>query len=40
VFGETVSGIEIIDKIAAEPTTPRDRPLNDIKIISVKPVTE
>lgn len=40
VFGETVSGIEIIDKIAAEPTTPRDRPLNDIKIISVKPVKE
>ena len=40
VFGETVSGIDIIDKIAAEPTTPRDRPVNDIRIISVKPVKE
>jgi cyclophilin family peptidyl-prolyl cis-trans isomerase len=40
VFGETISGLEVVDKIAAEPTGPRDRPANDIKIISVKPVTE
>ena len=40
VFGETVSGMEIIDKIAAEPTGPRDKPVNDIRIISVKPVKE
>lgn len=38
VFGETVSGIEIIDRIAAEPTGPRDRPISDVKILSVKPV--
>ncbi|MDD2491934.1 MAG: peptidylprolyl isomerase [Bacteroidales bacterium] len=40
VFGETVSGMEVIDKIAATATGPRDRPVNDIKILSVKPVTE
>lgn len=32
--------MEIIDKIAAEPTGPRDKPVNDIRIISVKPVKE
>lgn len=36
VFGETVEGLEIIDKIAAAETDPRDRPKKDIKIISIK----
>ena len=36
VFGETVEGMEIIDKIAAEETDPRDRPRKDIKIITIK----
>lgn len=36
VFGETVEGIDVIDKIAATKTGPRDRPEKDIKIISIK----
>lgn len=38
IFGEVVSGFETIDKIAAAPTDFRDKPLNDIEIISVTPV--
>lgn len=36
VFGETVEGIDVIDKIAAVQTDPRDRPLQPVKIISIK----
>lgn len=39
VFGEVVSGIGIIDKIAAVPTSrkaDRDRPLEDVRIIKMK----
>jgi len=36
VFGETVEGLDIIDKIAGVPTDQRDCPLSDVKIISVK----
>ncbi len=32
VFGEVVEGLEVIDKIANEPTAPGDRPLKDIKM--------
>ena len=32
VFGEVVMGMEVIDKIAAVQTLPRDRPVNDIKM--------
>lgn len=32
VFGEVIEGIELIDKIAAEKTDPRDRPLTDIRM--------
>ncbi len=32
VFGEVVEGLEVIDKIASEPTAPGDRPLTDIKM--------
>ncbi len=37
VFGETVAGINVIDKIAAARTDRNDRPLQDIRIISVRP---
>jgi len=33
VFGEVISGMEVVDKIAAQPKDGRDRPLEDIKII-------
>jgi len=35
VFGETVEGIDVIDKIAAVETDQRDRPINDVRIIKV-----
>jgi cyclophilin family peptidyl-prolyl cis-trans isomerase len=39
VFGEIVKGIDVIDKIAAVPTskgTDRDRPIEDVRIIEMK----
>lgn len=36
VFGQVVDGIEVIDKIAESKTDGSDRPLTDVKIISVK----
>lgn len=38
VFGETLEGFDIIDKIAAVSTNNRDKPMEDIIIKSVKPV--
>ena len=32
VFGQVVSGLDIIDKIAAQPKDDRDRPLTDLKM--------
>lgn len=32
VFGQVVDGLDVIDKIAAQPTDGRDRPLTDIKM--------
>lgn len=40
VFGETISGIDVIDKIAAVKTGARDLPVNPVQIVSVKLVTE
>jgi cyclophilin family peptidyl-prolyl cis-trans isomerase len=37
VFGETISGFDVIDKIAAAATDAADRPTTDIFIISIKP---
>jgi len=37
VFGETIKGLEVIDKIAATPTGAADRPTKDILIISIRP---
>jgi len=36
VFGETVKGIDIIDRIAQVATDNRDRPLMDVQIIAVR----
>lgn len=32
VYGEVISGMEVIDKIAATPTAPGDRPITDVKM--------
>ena len=37
VFGETVEGLDVIDRIAAVATDGRDCPLNDVRIIRVYP---
>lgn len=38
IFGEVVSGLQVVDSIANTPTTgrPTDRPLSDMKIISAR----
>ena len=36
VFGETIDGFEVIDKIAGVDTDPRDCPLSPIKIVKVE----
>jgi len=38
VFGEVTEGLEIIDRIASVPTGTADRPVTDVRIISVLPV--
>jgi len=38
IFGETVDGFEVIDKIAGIPTDRRDRPTRDVRIISITKV--
>lgn len=37
IFGETISGMEVIDRIASARTNARDLPLEPIKIISITP---
>ncbi|MBP5689532.1 MAG: peptidylprolyl isomerase [Bacteroidales bacterium] len=39
VFGETVSGFDVIDKIANVQTLRSDRPVEDVKIIKIVPVS-
>ena len=36
VFGEVVEGIDIVDKIASVATNNQDRPVDDVKILSMK----
>ena len=36
IFGEVIEGMDVVDKIAATPTNPKDRPLKDIFILNVK----
>ncbi len=38
VFGEVISGMDVVDKIAAQEKDRRDRPVQDIKIISAEVV--
>ena len=38
IFGETIEGFEVIDKIAAVQTDERDCPIEDIRIINILPV--
>lgn len=38
VFGQTVNGFDVIDKIANAPTLPGDRPVTDVKIKTIKKV--
>ncbi len=38
VFGETLDGFEVIDRIASIRTNAMDRPLKDVRIISITPV--
>ena len=40
VFGETIAGLHVIDRIAAQPTDRMDRPIDDVKIITIKPNKE
>ncbi|MCM1501449.1 MAG: peptidylprolyl isomerase [Bacteroidales bacterium] len=40
VFGETVNGLDVIDKIAAVPTDRHDRPIENVAILSITPVLE
>ncbi len=40
VFGETVAGLNVIDKIAAVKTDRLDRPVKDVRIIKIRPNKE
>ena len=40
IFGEVISGLEVIDKIATVPTDLYDRPVEDVIITTIKPVVE
>ncbi|MBO7397420.1 MAG: peptidylprolyl isomerase [Bacteroidales bacterium] len=40
VFGETVAGFNVIDKIASLPTDRADRPLREVRIKTIKPDEE
>jgi peptidylprolyl isomerase len=40
VFGEVIEGLDVVDKIAAVPTSSGDVPINDIKILKVKIVNK
>lgn len=40
VFGETIAGLHVIDRIAAQPTDRMDRPIDEVKIITIKPNKE
>ena len=37
IFGEVVDGLDVIDKIASRRTGPNDRPVGDVRIISITP---
>ena len=37
IFGEVVDGLDVIDKIASRRTGQNDRPVVDVKILSITP---
>ena len=40
VFGETIAGLNVIDRIAGVPTDRYDRPLMEVRILGIKPNEE
>lgn len=36
VFGETIEGLDVIDRIATVETGPRDKPVNDVRIVTIR----
>ena len=36
VFGETIEGLDVIDRIASVETDQRDRPVSDVKIVGIR----
>jgi cyclophilin family peptidyl-prolyl cis-trans isomerase len=40
VFGEVLEGMAVIDSIAAQPTGPNDRPIENIRITSIRVIRE
>ncbi len=38
IFGETLDGFDVIDRIASVRTDSMDRPVKDVKIISIRPI--
>jgi cyclophilin family peptidyl-prolyl cis-trans isomerase len=36
VFGQVTSGLEVLEAIASQPTDPADRPVDDVRIITVE----
>ena len=40
VFGETIAGLNVIDKIASVPTNRRDLPIQEVRILSIRPDPE
>ena len=40
VFGETIAGLHVIDNIAAVDTDRMDRPIMEVRILSIKPNKE
>lgn len=38
IFGETVDGFDVIDRIASKRTDSMSRPLEDVRIISIRPI--
>ena len=36
VFGETISGLDVIDRIAGVETDQRDCPVSEVKIVSIR----
>ena len=40
VFGEVIDGMEVVEAIQSRPTSRSDRPLEDVRVISARPIKE